>query len=228
LLKHGGVSALVEERVLKRFDEMLALGNQVLSTRKNPARGHITSDFVDVQLANQWFTCSLSLLSRTLGEASEHYKAMQRQYTNYPKWPNAQQAFGVLKAAQDDVKAGALFELKSIVTAEVFDDVLEQGKALFAAGYFAPAAVVIGVVLEDGLRKLCDRNGISLPNKPKLDFMNAALAKANVYNVLTQKKVTALADIRNCAAHGKWDTFESSDVDDMHRWTSDFLQKHFS
>ncbi|HXM34545.1 MAG TPA: hypothetical protein VN920_05125 [Pyrinomonadaceae bacterium] len=58
--------------------------------------------------------------------------------------------------------------------------------------------------------------------------MNAALAKKGIYNVLTQKKITALADIRNSAAHGKWDGFESSDVDDMLRWTNDFMQKHFS
>ena len=69
---------------------------------------------------------------------------------------------------------------------------------------------------------------ISLPEKPKLDSMNAALAKKGIYNVLTQKKITALADIRNSAAHGKWDGFESSDVDDMLRWTNDFMQKHFS
>ena len=81
------------------------------------------------------------------------------------------------------------------------------------AGYFAPAAVVIGSVLEDGLRKICVSNSIELPEKPKLDAMNSALAKAGVYNTLTQKKVTALADIRNSAAHGKWAEFDKSDVE---------------
>jgi len=219
---------LVEDPILRRFEEMEALGKQVLASRRSPAPNHMTSDFIDVQLANQWFASSLNLLSRSLGEDSEHYRAMQRQYTDYPKWPNAQQAFGILLAAHDDIRAGALFEIKALITAEVFDDFLEQGKALLAAGYFAPAAVVIGAVLEDGLRKLCGKNKITLPEKPKLDSMNAALAKGNAYNVLTQKKVTALADIRNSAAHGKWDAFDKSDVDDMLRWTNDFMQKHFS
>jgi hypothetical protein len=153
---------------------------------------------------------------------------MKRQYINYPKYPNVQQAFGILRAARDDIEAGALFEVKTLVTAEVFDEFLEQGRALLASGYFAPAAVVIGAVLEDGLRKLCAKAAISLPEKPKLDSMNAALAKKGVYNVLGQKKITALADIRNSAAHGKWDAFESTDVDDMLRWTHDFMEKHFS
>ena len=138
------------------------------------------------------------------------------------------QAFGILQSARDDVANGALFEIKALITAEVFDDFLEQGQALLTAGYVAPAAVVIGAVLEDGLRKLCAKSGITLPEKPKLDSMNGALAKAGVYNVLTQKKVTALADIRNSAAHGNWDKFEASDVDNMLQWTNDFMQKYFS
>ncbi len=92
----------MEERVLKRFEEMLALGKQVLATRRSPAPGHITSAFVDVQLANQWFTSSLNLISRVLGENSEHYQAMKRQFTNYPKHPKVEQAFGILEAARDD------------------------------------------------------------------------------------------------------------------------------
>lgn len=218
---------MLEEQILKRFDDMLALGQKVMATRRSPAPGHVTSDFVDVQIANQWFTSSLNLISRYIGDSSEHYAAMKRQFTKYPQWPHVKQAFGILEAARDDFANGGLFAIKSLVQAEVFDDFLEQGQALLKAGYKGPAAVVIGAVLEDGLRKLCSKHAISLSDKPKLDFMNAALAKANVYNTLTQKKITALADIRNSAAHGKWDAFDDSDVDGMLRWTSDFMQKHY-
>lgn len=152
---------------------------------------------------------------------------MHRQFTEYPKFPNATQAFGILTSARDDIANNALFEVKALITAEVFDDFLEQAKALHDAGYFAPAAVVVGAVLEDGLRKLCTKNSIMLPNKPQFDTMNAALAKAGVYNILTQKKITALADIRNSAAHGKWTNFDTSDVEGMLNWTGEFMQKHF-
>jgi hypothetical protein len=37
--------------------------------------------------------------------------------------------------------------------------------------------------------------------------MNAALAKAGKYNKLMQKRITALADIRNSAAHGNFNQF---------------------
>jgi hypothetical protein len=38
----------MDERVTKRFEEMVALGRQVLATRRAPAPGFITSDFIDV------------------------------------------------------------------------------------------------------------------------------------------------------------------------------------
>ena len=45
--------------------------------------------------------------------------------------------------------------------------------------------------------------------------MNADLAKEGVYNKLVQKQVTALADIRNNAAHGHYDQFTKEDVTSM-------------
>jgi len=217
----------MDERVTKRFEEMVALGRQVLATRRAPAPGFMTSDFIDVQRANQWFTSSLSLISRALGEDSEHYASMKRHFTDYPKFPNVEQAFGTLLAAQDDFQSDALFRIRSLVAAEVFDEFLEQAELLHSAGYVAPAAVIAGAVLEDALRKLCVQKDVELPEKPKLDWMNAKLAKLGAINSLTQKKITALADIRNSAAHGKWDAFAPADVAEMIKWTRDFMLKNF-
>ncbi|WP_199901781.1 hypothetical protein [Herbaspirillum sp. B65] len=47
--------------------------------------------------------------------------------------------------------------------------------------------------------------------------MNSDLAKAGVYNKLTQKQITALADLRNKAAHSQWEEFTKGDVDEMLR-----------
>ena len=49
----------------------------------------------------------------------------------------------------------------------------------------------------------------------KVEKMNADLAKAGIYNVLVQKRVTWLADIGNKAAHGIVAGFEVADVRDM-------------
>ena len=87
---------------------------------------------------------------------------------------------------------------------------------------------MIGSVLEDSLRKLCTKHEIALPTKPKLDIMNADLAKRGAYNKLTQKRITTLADLRNRAAHGEWDEFTKADVEDMLRSTRQFMETHFA
>jgi hypothetical protein len=64
--------------------------------------------------------------------------------------------------------------------------------------------------------------------KPKLDTINANLAKQSIYNKLTQKRITALADMRNEAAHGEWNEFTKADVEDMLRSVRQFMEVHFA
>jgi hypothetical protein len=217
-----------EDKISARLDELVDLGKKVLATRKSPAPNHMTSDFVDVQLMNQWLTSCLNLIGKIFGESSPHYLRLKEQFPNYPKYPNAQQAFGVLLSAKDDFDSGAIFDIRRLIEAEVFDDFLEQAEHLLQVGYFQPAAVVIGSVLEDGVRKLCQANDIPASEKPKLDWMNSELAKKAVYSKLIQKRITAIADLRNSAAHGKWDEFDSSDVEAMLRDVRDIMTKYFS
>ena len=58
--------------------------------------------------------------------------------------------------------------------------------------------------------------------------MNSELAKQGVYSKLMQKRITWLADIRNKAAHGEWDKFTKTDVENMLRDVSQFMETHFS
>lgn len=218
----------VDQKILERLRELITLGKKVLATRLPPAPNHFTSDFVDVQLANQWLTSCQSLLEKVFGTGSTHYKSLSRHYVDYPKWPDVDQAFGVMLAAQEDYEKGALFDVKNLIEAELFDDFLEQATYLQQAGYYQPAAVVAGSVLEDGLRKLCARHKIELPEKPKLDWMNAELAKAGIYSKLTQKKITSLADIRNNAAHGIWSVFNEADVVEMLRDIRAFMESYYT
>ena len=60
---------------------------------------------------------------------------------------------------------------------------------------------------------------------PKLDTMNADLAKAGVYNLLKQKQITALADLRNKAAHGLGG-FTSKDVESMIQDVRRFMEDY--
>jgi hypothetical protein len=100
---------------------------------------------------------------------------------------------------------------------------------LLAQGYKDPAAVVAGSVLEEHLRQLCAGNDIDVEtesegklNPKKADRMNADLAKAEVYNKLDQKLVTAWLDLRNKAAHGKYEEYNKEQVQQMLQGITEF------
>jgi len=91
-----------------------------------------------------------------------------------------------------------------------------MGEHLLKEGYKDAAAVIVGSVLEDTLRKLCDSNGITTTNSKgnplTIDPLNSELAKAVVYNKLVQKQITSWADLRNNAAHGHFDKYDDKQV----------------
>ncbi len=218
----------VDEKIKRRLDELIATGEQVLATKRSPGPNVIGDSKVDTQMAYQWATSVQNLLVRVFGQESEHYKNFSSQVTKYLTFSPIYRAQGILKAAKDDYENEQLFEVRRLIEAELFDDFLEQSEHLLNSGYYQPAAVIAGCVLEDGLRKLCEKSSITLPSKPKLDTMNSDLAKAGVFSKLVQKRITTLADLRNKAAHGQWDQFTKEDVVEMIQAIRRIMEVHFA
>lgn len=221
----------LETKVLDRLQELIQLGERVKQTKYGKSvNGMVVIGDAGVEsgLAHQWGASCLNLLCRAFGTDSVHYMKFEAKFPKFHNYSPVSDALGILKAAKEDYEQGFLFDARTLIEAEVFDDFLEQAEYLLDSGYYQPAAVVIGSVLEDGLRKLCAKHEMTLSAKPKLDTMNAELAKRGVYNKLTQKRVTTLADIRNKAAHGEWDEFTKADVGDMLRSVRQFMETHFA
>jgi hypothetical protein len=89
---------------------------------------------------------------------------------------------------------------------------------------------MIGSVLEEHLRKLCDANRLSTINakdgKPKkADSLNAELAGLSVYDKLDLKNVTAWLDLRNKAAHGKYSDYNVDQVKTMLSGVTEFITR---
>ncbi|WP_440095934.1 HEPN domain-containing protein [Acinetobacter baumannii] len=178
----------------------------------------------------EWKIKIKHLLKLICGNNSIHYDAFlnAERYQFYDT--NAvvlNRLLPVIKATYDDLKNGFLITFKQIVQAEVFDSELEQAKSLLESGYKNAAAVIAGVVLETAIKELCLNNGIDIERK-RLTQLNDDLAKASVYNKLQQKQITALADIRNNAAHGNYDEFTKEDVERMINDIERFLLNYSS
>lgn len=136
---------------------------------------------------------------------------------------------GALKALRADYAAGHLQRVEEIVQADLFADFLEMAEHLLTQGYKDPAAVLVGGVLEEHLRKLCIRSGILTTHggRPKkADTMNAELAAAGIYNKLDQKSVTAWLDLRNKAAHGHYAEYNTEQVRGFLQGVRDFAARN--
>lgn len=206
--------------IVRRLQELLEKAEEVESTR----RLSYEQEAVDSERFEEWGTSVLSLLQRVFGEESVHYVNFHRHYTGFLGYADKfEDCRGVLRAAKEDFEGGYLFGLRSLVSAELLEDALEQAQELLKADYKDPACVVAGVALETALREICAREGIG---QGKLNSMNTELCKAGVYNKAMQKQISSWADHRNNAAHGGWDEYTDHDVEDMIRGVSRFIAEN--
>lgn len=104
---------------------------------------------------------------------------------------------------------------------------------LLDSDYKDPAAVMIGSVLEEHLKQLCNKNGIDTTIikdgknlNMKADRLNNDLAKKGIYNKLDQKNVTAMLDLRNKAAHGNYSKYDTNQVRLMYQSVFDFITRN--
>ncbi len=217
-----------DEKILTRLDELIKMGERTLATYTVTPNQAMRKADLDPGLARQWAASCLNLLHRVCGIDSAHYQQFDSFNARIVFAFSANQVLGILKAAKDDYEQGMLFNSYALITAEVFKDFLEQAEHLLKMGYYQPAAVVAGAVLEDGLRKLCARHNVTVSPTAKVETMNTELTRASVYNGLVQKQVTMLADLRNKAAHGQWTEFTEAQVATMLPQVRAFMTQHFS
>lgn len=199
----------------RRFDELCKQADALEASKKMNNSEFFSGYILEVSDLLNWGVKVRHLLSSVCGPNSQHFtlfvaaETPSAYTTNYETF---QKLRAVLLAAKEDYEGGYLNELKLLVQSEVFDSELEQASELLASGYIPAAALTAGIVLEAGLREMCVDRALPIG---KLDKMNADLAKAGAYNKLVQKQITALADIRNNAAHGHYDQFSKDDVSSM-------------
>jgi hypothetical protein len=216
----------IDEKIINRFDELILKSNKVILTN-TPSGVLLGRNFVDSEISNEWKILCLNLLRRVFGIDSVHYQKFESVSVDIVYFDNVKSALGILKAAKNDYENGYLFDTRALIEAEIFSDILEQSEELLKKGHYQVSAVVAGCVLEDGLRKLCNKNNITFPKKPTIEPMNVELAKMGIYNQFIKDKISSIGKLRNHAAHGEWNEFNNKDVEDMINDVRRFMEDYF-
>jgi hypothetical protein len=139
----------------------------------------------------------------------------------------------IARALRNDLANGFLTDVKEIIHGELFSDFLDMADYLSSEGFKDASAVMVGGVLESHLHQLAIKHGIDLEIvinsniKPKrADQLNADLAKQKIYNLLEQKNVTAWLDLRNKAAHAKYEEYTIDHVSLMLQGVRSFIARY--
>jgi hypothetical protein len=214
--------------LIRRAEQLLAKADKVLGTK------HMNGTFEAVEegLFRDLRSSALSFLAAAFGKEHPYYTEFNTS-VKLAKPRDTREGRGILSAAHDEMAGGWLATTKGLVSAEIFADFLEMAQHLLDEGYKDPAAVVAGSVLEEHLRQLCVKNGIPIEVTQqdrqvpkKADSLNGDLGNAPVYNKLDQKTVTAWLDLRNKAAHGKYEEYSTEQVALMLQGVSDFMVRN--
>lgn len=212
----------IDTRITQRFTE---LGEQVLHVMDETD----SESNVNIRIFTSWGMSVLSLLKRVFGENSLQYEHFLDAYETAREgdyW-SAQVCIGILQSAKSDFENGYMFNVRTLVKAELGDEILEQSKGLLQGNYKDIACVLAGIALELTIKDLCSRNKISINDKSKAEQLNIELRKAEIYNESMRKQVTAWIALRNHAAHGEWNEYNQADVksliDGVERFMGEYL-----
>ncbi len=212
----------LKEKYIERVQELIRMGNDITSGCDNTINKHTHAAYYE------WATGCKIVFKNIAGSSSEFYQDFVNISQNKSLLFSLAAGIGMLNALKTEIELGFLLNVQTLALAEVFNDFLEMAEHFLNSGHKDPAALLVGLVLEDGLRKLADKFSISIKKGDDISAVNAKLAGQKTYNELTRSQIETWKKIRNSAAHGKFDEYDKKEVKDFLVWTKGFLEKHLS
>lgn len=121
---------------------------------------------------------------------------------------------GLLDSLEQEWEWGFLSNVEYIYVAETFDNFLDFAANYHKAGKKTESAVLASAVLEDTIKKICKKKGVTSKGR-NLDPLIDDLVKNNTFTPVKAKRAKSYAGVRNHALHAEWDKFEIEDVGSM-------------
>jgi hypothetical protein len=209
------------EMIVARLDALITKGNNAAAAMRYPDSDGLHTDAA-YETYQGWHAQALTCIVDLTGPDSEYHKNFALQ-TRSAGSTAARIGVGILTSLREDVASGNLRRTADLVAGEVFSDFLEMAGHLLTAGYYVPAASLVGAVLEEGLRRLAGAKQVKVAAEDDVSALNNRLASKNVYSLLVRKQVDLWAGIRNAADHGHFDQIKPGVVAAMHSGVEQFL-----
>jgi hypothetical protein len=129
--------------------------------------------------------------------------------------PHFRQQLAIVEAAQARFES-SLFDIRSMVQADLLDTELEAAEHLAKSKFYRAAGAVAGVILERHLGQACQDHQITIPKKnPTLGDFNEVLKTGSVIDVPQWRFIQHLTDIRNVCDHARTPDPSAEQVADL-------------
>jgi hypothetical protein len=216
---------MAKEKLVKTAKSLVVDGEHVAAVWANIEEdgGSISGDSKRVR--SQWEAGCKNLL-RLLGQAGEMWAKLYDDAKEENPWGVESVRVGIIAGLAEAIENDLLLRIESLVFAEAFSNLLEQAEHLIDSSYFLAAGVLGRAVLEEHLRKWCDKEGCA-PTKPRPTMADyyTSLQVATHLTATQVAHVKWMAAVGNDAAHNK-PTLTQPDVERLVRDVRDFLVRH--
>jgi hypothetical protein len=218
------------ERVGKRIDDLLATAERF---RADALKESVETFVHSKEEVWQFLMSSLQTVSSLCSEQSHYYYELKACVDAFREGQplDLPICIGILKAVSDDIRHGLLGEIRDLIAAEVFNDLLEMAQYLLQGGYHIPAGAIAGAVLEDTLRKICFQHKITWEGDSSISKLSTELYKKNILAKPQFGQVEAWGKLRNQIDHGQFDALRDVDAGAVRRMIDglrDFIVKHLT
>jgi hypothetical protein len=201
------------EDVRRRLDELITRCDRFLPPRPRVDGGHIIDPVrFSAPRSEIWrfLISSIQTVRSACGQDSPHLRELERCREHFVSKADPSldldSCRGALEAARDDLAAGMLDDLRQLVAAETFGDLLEAAVHLLEESHHLPAVAIAGAVLESSLRALAAAKQVAWSGHSAISKINTELYKANVYDKVVFAEVEAWGRLRNKVDHGDFAT----------------------
>ena len=239
-----------DERVRERFTQLINDGRefiQLTSQERSKQRELYRQQRItvmgspdlglDVTKYGSFVTRAKNLIRNVLDErkSQEYFEDIRKTQETESYISATGKTLGILEGLKDDYENGMLDEMYRRIEAEATYDFMKQAEQLLDGKQpdyeHIPAAVLAGAMLENGLRRLCQRQESPIETK----FENGKPKRLNklidelqgkAYNPAKGDLLKSWAKTRNSAAHGEIDQVTRREVEDMIEGVKKFLAEY--
>ncbi len=225
----------MNEQITKELEEIIAIGEELI------ADASVASDYLGQEKIQEIrsIVARGGQLIEVLYGLNSFLFGQFKSVIDIPNFDNIDRyrhehfagMIGIFKAVKSNIESGMLINFRNKIRAEIFADFLEMAEQILDDNKDA-AAILLGAVLENSLRKIASAKGIDDQHSNGKPFtinpLNIELARNEIYNALVQKQITSWADLRNKAMHGRFDEYDAGQVKQMllfvQKFCADYLK----